>query len=198
MIKAIVFDFGGVVVDCTGQDIEKFVSEALNLSLQVVESTLFSVGGELIEGRISDESFWKNYAELIEKPLPMQWESLLKEFLIQRAVINLEMVKILKALKKRGFLLPLLSNIAPFQAEIFRKLGYFDHFSHLILSCEVGLKKPDPKFFKYLLDRIDLQPQECLFVDDEKPNVIAAMDLEMHAIQYQTVQELQHQLKIKL
>ena len=47
----------------------------------------------------------------------------------------------------------------------------------MVVSCEIGLRKPDPKIFNYLLKKLDLISQECLFIDDLENNIEAAQKL---------------------
>jgi putative hydrolase of the HAD superfamily len=54
----------------------------------------------------------------------------------------------------------------------------------VIISGEVGLRKPDARIYRLLLDRLDLPAQRTAFVDDVKPNVVAAAELGIHAIQH--------------
>lgn len=128
MIRATVFDFGGVVLDFPPTGIEKFVSDILNLPIETVKRTLFLVGGELIEGKISENSFWENYARLVQRVVPTYWEEQLREFFVKHATINREVVQIAQGLKEKGFLLPLLSNISSYQVKIFKNLDYFVPF----------------------------------------------------------------------
>jgi len=44
----------------------------------------------------------------------------------------------------------------------------------VVVSCETGLVKPDPKIYQHLTDRFSLKPEECIFVDDMLENVEAA------------------------
>ncbi|VHO04729.1 HAD family phosphatase [Candidatus Rhabdochlamydia sp. T3358] len=190
MIKATIFDFGGVVLDFPPTGIENFVSNSLNISMDLVKKTLFPTGGELIEGKVLENTFWENYAHLVQRVLPSDWEEQLREFFSKNAHVNSKVIQIAQALKEKGFLLPLLSNISPFQVKIFKNLNYFIPFDPLLFSCEIGFKKPDPRIFKFLLEKMDLEPQECLFIDDDEQNVNAANNLGLNGIQFQSVQKL--------
>lgn len=44
----------------------------------------------------------------------------------------------------------------------------------VVVSCDTGLVKPDPKIYQHLTDRFSLNPEECIFVDDMQENVEAA------------------------
>lgn len=196
MIRAVVFDFGGVIVNFTPSDLEKFVSELFHLPIETVKKSLFAAGGDLIEGKITEDSFWRNYASSVGRQLPKNWEKIFTSFLLEKTIVNQAVMDIVKNLQKKKLLTPLLSNISPMQLKIFKNVGYFNLFNPLIFSCEVGFKKPDRHIFEFLLKTINLKPHECLFVDDDENNVDAASHLGIHFIRFQSDLHLFHELKI--
>lgn len=68
-------------------------------------------------------------------------------------------------------------------------------FDDLVISGEVGLRKPEPEIFRLAADRIGLQPQECVFVDDMAPNVEAARALGMTAVLHSSYEETRRELE---
>jgi putative hydrolase of the HAD superfamily len=64
------------------------------------------------------------------------------------------------------------------------KRGITQLFDVIVLSAEEGVKKPDPQIYKLLLDRLQTQPDETVFVDDNAENVAAAVALGVQAIQF--------------
>lgn len=57
-------------------------------------------------------------------------------------------------------------------------------FDTLVISGEVGLRKPDPAIFRLAADRLGLDVEACVFVDDLDRNVNAAAELGMHGVLY--------------
>ena len=57
-------------------------------------------------------------------------------------------------------------------------------FEHTVLSCEVGLRKPDPQIFRVAAERVGVPVEECLLVDDLTINVAAATALGMSTIHH--------------
>ncbi|GAA3360841.1 HAD family hydrolase [Saccharopolyspora gregorii] len=55
-------------------------------------------------------------------------------------------------------------------------------FELAVISSEVGLRKPDPRIYELVLDRLGLRPQEAVLVDDGAPNVEAAEQLGLRAV----------------
>ena len=92
-------------------------------------------------------------------------------------------VKLLPALKKRGYRLFFLSN---FPLDIFEEVrtGYFffRHFEGGLISAVAKSSKPEPGIYNMLMDKYSLQPDECLFIDDIEKNVKTAETLGMKGI----------------
>jgi epoxide hydrolase-like predicted phosphatase len=92
-------------------------------------------------------------------------------------------VRLLPALKKRGFGLYYLSN---FPLDIFDEVSsgyyFFKHFSGGLISAEAKFSKPDSRIYETLLKKYSLIPGECLFIDDIEINVKAAEKLGMKGL----------------
>lgn len=72
----------------------------------------------------------------------------------------------------------LLSNTDPIHFSwVKTHCPWIDDFQGLHLSYEVGLAKPDPRYYKSALTRFDLQPKNCVFFDDLLSNVDAAQNV---------------------
>jgi hypothetical protein len=70
-----------------------------------------------------------------------------------------------------------------------------DAHSVQIVSGRVGVKKPDPKIFSFLLKRFDAKPSETVFVDDDAANVDAAKKAGIRAVQFVSVEQLLNDFK---
>ncbi len=72
--------------------------------------------------------------------------------------------------------------------------GVFKHFHHLVLSYEVGVRKPETDFYHTCLRYANAKPSECVFIDDLEANVVGARNFGFHAIAYQPNDDLTGQL----
>lgn len=92
-------------------------------------------------------------------------------------------VRLLPALKKRGFKLYYLSN---FPLDIFDEVSsgyfFFKHFEGGLISAEAKFSKPDPGIYKIFFEKYSILPEESLFIDDNEKNVRAAESLGMKGI----------------
>ncbi len=85
--------------------------------------------------------------------------------------------ELIAELKTAGYRLFVLSNMSKDYIEFLREMPVFQHFEGEIVSCEVGLIKPEREIYNLLLDRYNLVPEQTMFIDDRKPNVDAAAEV---------------------
>jgi len=94
--------------------------------------------------------------------------------------------------------LAILSNMIPDTLVYLRRhcdwLGLFDELS---FSCEIGANKPSPESYATCLERLQLSPGECLFVDDTAENVRGAREAGLSAIQFKSFPEFRQELDEK-
>lgn len=92
-----------------------------------------------------------------------------------------DMMSLVRRAKEQGIRTALLSNSwgMNYPADLFD--GMFDA---LVISGEVGMRKPDREIYDHALQAIGLPAQECVFVDDLLPNVLAAREVGMVAVHH--------------
>ena len=92
-----------------------------------------------------------------------------------------ETVAVIEELHRQGVRLFALTN---WSAETFpparRRFEILQRFVGIVVSGEEGVAKPDPRIYRLLLERYDLEPADVLFVDDLPVNVEAAREVGMH------------------
>ena len=94
-------------------------------------------------------------------------------------------LEILAALRDRAVPLYALSN---WSAETYpvaeRRFDFLGWFRGVLISGREGVKKPDPRIFRLLLERYAIAPETAIYVDDSPGNVAAAAALGLHAIHF--------------
>lgn len=73
---------------------------------------------------------------------------------------------LLRELRRRGYKLGLVSNCSCQAGQVVHHLGLSELMDTLVLSCEVGLAKPDPAIFLHASRALDVEPEQCMFVAD--------------------------------
>ncbi len=76
----------------------------------------------------------------------------------------------LKAMKEGGFLTALVSNASSNAIYILDHLGLSPLFDTMVISCDVGVAKPDEKIYRIALERLGVSPGESLFIGDGASN----------------------------
>ena len=196
-VRAVISDFGGVL---TNRLIEAFAAfqnetgismEQLGRGMQRVserdgEYPLF----RLERGEVSEEEFlgdlaWGLEGELGHRPTLHRF----REIYFEALHGNDEMLDLMRDLRTRGFRMAILTNNVREWEELWRsKLPVDEIFELVVDSAWVGMRKPDPEIYKLTMSRLDgeLEPRECLFVDDNELNVEAARDLGMRAVHFRS------------
>lgn len=72
----------------------------------------------------------------------------------------------LEALRARGHRLGLITVCSTDVAELWESTAFAGLFDATVFSCEVGISKPDPRIYEICCERLDVRPDECLFVGD--------------------------------
>ncbi|MFA5987820.1 MAG: HAD-IA family hydrolase, partial [Candidatus Paceibacterota bacterium] len=85
------------------------------------------------------------------------------------------------------FSLVLLTNQIQFRAEHIKQHENFSSFDRVFFSSDIGLKKPDPKIFNFVLEKIKKVPGDCLYVDDSAENIETAVKMGFKTYQWENV-----------
>jgi putative hydrolase of the HAD superfamily len=148
-------------------------------------------------GQISEQEHLEITCLALEKPVT-EWRTFREAFFAGDG-IDYELVDFIRSLRpgyKTGILSNAWSGVRQWLTEKWRIMDAFDE---AVISAEVGLVKPDPRIYELVLQALDVQPAEAVFVDDFLENVEAARRGGLHAIQFlnpsQAVAEINQILK---
>ena len=185
---AVVVDFGGVLTNPVQESLEAFAT-SLHIELQdVVRVMLPLYGGrsdDLVErfekGTMDEADFSKELAHRFEEVcnLPVEADNLMTRIF---AGMHLEtsMLDALEGVRRQGVKTALLSNswgMSGYPRDRFEAL-----FDVVIISGEVGLRKPEPGIFQLTVHRLEVPPTKCVFVDDHPGHLQSAEALGMATI----------------
>ena len=173
MIKTLIFDFGDIFVNldkpATYRELEKYGMK--NLPEIIRDKNL-----EYEKGLISSEEFLNSYKKefgLEPDDIKNSWNAILIDFPEYR--FNF----IRKLSEEKKYQLILLSNTNEIHIDwIIKNVPFFDKFKNCFdafyLSHEINLRKPDSNIYEFVLKKHNLNPENCLFIDDTKENTEAA------------------------
>lgn len=97
-----------------------------------------------------------------------------------------------------GYRVALLSDVSEWQAEIFREQGLYQGFSPIMLSYEMGTRKPRQEAYLNMLENLKIEAEKCIFVDDRPANIEAARAIGIRGIVYTSFEETKYALEEEL
>lgn len=97
--------------------------------------------------------------------------------------------------EEAGLPLVLVSNASVDLEDDLAALGLAALADHVVSSARVGVAKPDPRIYAIAVDRAGVPAERCLFVDDSRENVEAALALGMSALHYRVPADLRTALE---
>ncbi len=197
-IRAVIFDFGGVLIRPVDDRPRLELASRLGVPLARIDQLVFysDTAQKASRGEITVSKHW----EAVRQALGITLEDMPK-FLDQywsADEVNWGLLEFIRSLRPR-YKVGLLSNAWDDLRQTMHQRWDIDGlFDVMVISAEVKLVKPDPRIFHLAVQRLQVQPGEAVFVDDIAENVAAARKEGLSAIQYHdlphALDELKHAL----
>lgn len=191
MIKNVIFDLGGILIDDGDNVLNKFLGlssdERRKIYNIAYNNPLWSE--EVMLGKMSQQDYLQfltqknpTYEKIFEKMFSPESQTAVLPILSKNLAYA-------KSLRKNGkYKIYILSNLTDTTYDYVKNIR--ESFDGGAYSCVEGLKKPDKEFYRVLLKRYQLKPDECVFFDDREANIQASKELGMHGVLIRTPDEL--------
>jgi 2-haloacid dehalogenase len=194
--ETIIFDLGAVLIDWN----PRYLYRKIFRDESKMEWFLDNIcTPDWNEEQDAGRSF-KEASDLLIKQYP-EWEAEIMAFWLRWEEMlggPIEgSVEILNAVKNSGqYKLIALTNWSaetfPVARTRYDFLGWFDG---IVMSGEEKTRKPFSKFYRIMIDRYELNPGKCVFIDDNPRNIKGGLDLGIPGIQFNDPQQLKESLK---
>lgn len=196
MVKNIIFDLGGVLIDWNPRYLYREVfksEEEMEYFLQYVCSPEWNSrldAGLPFEQAVAERSQeFPHYSREI-RLYHIEWEKMLKGEISP-------MVELFRRFRaQREFRIYALTN---WSSETFplaqRRFSFLGEFDGILVSGAEKMIKPNPKIFQLLLERFQLEAESCLYLDDNLENVRAATELGFLALHFHDAFTFKNQLR---
>ncbi len=196
MIKAIIFDFGGPIVEWQSGmfDVYKKHEEKHKLENGALHTVLQGYVHEAMTGNFQSLT---HFIEETKPPIALSIQELNEIFDEANTTIYVrpEMVEYILELKKK-YKIALLSNFTAglemFLNDIFNIYHLFDI---VVSSYNVKMRKPNPEIYMHTLEQLGLKPDETVFIDDMEENTIAAEALGIKSIIFKDSKQCKEELE---
>lgn len=189
MIKAVIFDVGGVL-HATTKAMENDLFDELGITLEMLTEMRANEIAELGLGTIDEETLWKKLtASYGIRPVATS-ENLLGRAFTEALEPHTSILKLAAQLQDAGIATAVLSNTIEAHAKPLRAAGIYNGFDYVFLSHELHMRKPDAEIYEYALKTIEVAPDETIFIDDDANNVKAAEEIGIKGIVYTSADEV--------
>jgi len=186
MIKAIFFDFGGVIVDdkytaivdplkkqLSPEKLAEFLCLEEGAARGQIGEEFLALGDKILETKTLEGSPW------VED---------------QYSHPDTQVIDLIKELKTK-YKVGMLSNNFSFWAEKLRQQDWMKIFDAVVISAEVGVVKPNKEIYLLAAEKIGCRPEECVFIDNIQANVDGAAAAGFaEAIKFEGIEKLKKSL----
>lgn len=192
-IEAVLFDWGGVLIDDPGPGLMAHCAQALDVSVENYVVAHRRHGEPFQKGQISESTFWERVCADLRRATP-DVESLWGQAFGAVYSPRLEVFDLVDRLRAAGYKTALLSNTEAAAMEFFAELHH-NVFDATVFSCAEGTFKPERQIYEIAAQRLGVTPAHCVFIDDRQVFVDGASAAGMQGILYKDFAQVYQSLK---
>jgi putative hydrolase of the HAD superfamily len=200
VIKALITDFGGVLVRTHTDRSRRELERKLNLPLHTLEERVFN--GDLSiraqHGEMAEEEFWSAVVKELQADDQFKDAADFRREFFADDFLDRDLVNLIRGVRpaiKTG----LISNAWTDLRQVLRDTFAIEEiFDVLVISAEEKIMKPDPWIYRLALNRLGVKAQESIFLDDVHLNVDAARAAGMIGVHFHSTEQAQRELRALL
>ena len=194
MIKAVLFDFGGVLAEEGFREGLMAIARKKNLDEQsffkTAEEIIYKTG--YVTGKAKEKIFWEALSK--ETGVKDDYRRLRLEIL-RRFVLRPGMLSIAGKIRDAGMVVAILSDQTNWLDEINSKKPFYNRFDYVFNSYVLGKSKKDSSVFRDVAKIIGIKPHLILFVDDNSHHIKRASEAGMRTIHFTSIESFKSQLE---
>jgi epoxide hydrolase-like predicted phosphatase len=180
-IRAVFFDFGGVIMRTEYQAPRQKLAERFNMDYEEIDKAVFNSESarRASLGEIAEDEHWINVLKRFH--LPATESKPFRDQFFGGDIIDRELIEYIRSLRgsiRTGLISNAWSGLRDFLAR--EKL--LDLFDTVVISAEVGAVKPSDRIYQIALEKASVSARESVFVDDFPENVAACQKVGMTGI----------------
>lgn len=190
-IKSLIFDIGGVLYlnkystnTQNSYSIHEFVSKKLGIDIDTYFDSIDEVYVDSIKGEISKQKLLSILSKNL-KTKSKKIEKLYGQAYKKGFIRNKELFQKAYDLKKKGYDIAILSDQWHLSKKIFTPKDMVRKFDSIVISCDVGTRKPNKKIYKLVLKHLHIKPDEAVFIDNREWNLVPAKKMKMKTILFE-------------
>ncbi len=191
MIKALIFDAGGVLFN-SGEALFKgpveYISQVTSQDFVKVDKAYRETIVECESRPIDKEGLWDLLMSKLGKDIPFSGQDPIADGFKRFRRFN-EVFTLIEKLKL-NYKVAVVSNANAVEASTREAQGMYKYFDVVVLSFQVGVRKPHPKIYETAFEKLEARPEETVFIDNAPVNVEEAKKLGMIGVLFVDASEL--------
>ena len=200
-IKAIIFDVGGVLVlgvklkkskydgELHHTEVHEGIARELKIPLDQWFDAIDTIYSKSIEGKVSRAKTLKIISRNVNTSIKKLEKIVIKAYK-RNFKQNKQLLKKAFELKKKGYKIAVLSDQWYLSKEALMPKELYKKFDKVIVSCDVGMRKPNPKMYKLILKKLKISAKQALFIDNQEWNIKPARKIGENTILYRNNEQL--------
>jgi glucose-1-phosphatase len=200
MIKALISDFGGVLMRTRSDRSRRALEQCLGLPPNTIEARVFSseLSLKAMCGEVNEDELWLTLeGDLDLARFDLTWQEFQREFFAED-FLDEELMAFIRGVRP-GLKTGLISNAWDGLREVLQtRVPIADAFDVLLISAEEKIAKPDPRIYHRALEHLGVPANEAIFLDDFIENIDAAQVLGMQAVHFTSSAQAQHDIRALL
>jgi epoxide hydrolase-like predicted phosphatase len=180
-IRAVFFDFGGVIMRTEYQAPRQKLAERFNMDYDEIDKVVFGSDSarRASLGEITEDEHWSNVLKRFKQPASESTS--FRDQFFGGDVIDRNLVEYIRSLRG-SFHTGLISNAWSGLRDFLAKEKLLDLFDTVVISAEVRTVKPSAKIYEVALEQSQVDASEAVFVDDVPENIAACQKVGMTGI----------------
>ncbi len=180
-IKAIAFDFWGVFSEMKPPMYEYM--KRYNISPEKYSDKIHELIVKHDLNKLTEQQFLQKCSEIIGLEIPYP----LCRYIFQKSSLNENLIAAIKKLKEKYKIALLSNNNKEYCEEYLFKPKLDKLFDILVISYQVGYRKPSPEIYRILIKKLDFKAEEILFIDDDFTKLPSAEKQGMKTLVYKGI-----------
>lgn len=188
MIKALISDFGGVLMRTRADGSRRALEQRLGLPPNTIEARVFSSDPSLkaMCGEISEDELWRTLERELDLPRFGMTRQEFQDGFFAEDFLDEELVAFIRSVRP-GLKTGLISNAWDGLREVLHtRVPIVDAFDVIVISAEEKIAKPDPRIYHLALERLGVKADEAIFLDDFIENIDAAKALGLLGVHFRS------------
>ena len=200
MIKALISDFGGVLMRTRTGGSRRALEQRLGLPPNTIDDRVFSCEASQrgMRGEISELAVWQYLeTDLALTRHGLTWQEFQEEFFAED-FLDEELVALIDSVRP-GLKTGLISNAWDGLREVLHtRVPIAAAFDVIVISAEEKIAKPAARIYHVALERLSVKADEAIFLDDFSENIQAANALGLIGVHFQSSEQAQRDIRALL